>query len=87
MSNNILLFFVFVIVIGNLYASYHIFKSFDYEKNQKVYQSLIIWFLPFIGMLLVLFFLDEGSSTNIYHSDNSGAETGYGDSCLGEGCD
>ena len=87
MLSKVLFFLITLIVIGNLYTSYRVFKSCDYEKNQKMYQLVIIWALPFIGIFLVLFFLDQGSSTNTYYSDNSGAETGYSDSCSGEACD
>ena len=87
MIENVIVFFIFLLISGNIYTSYRMLKSDDYEKIQKIFQILMIWFIPFIGMLIVLFFLNDESSSSVNYSDNSGAETGYGDSCSGSSCD
>ena len=43
----------------NAYTNYKLIKSDYYEKQQKIYQSLIIWLIPFIGMIIVLTLLKE----------------------------
>ena len=87
MIENIIVIFLSGVVIGNIYASYRMFRSDDYEKSQKIFQLLIIWCIPLIGIFLVLFFLSDASSNITPYSDNSGAETGYGDSCSEGVCD
>ncbi len=82
-----MMFFVLLLISGNIYTSYRMFKSDSYESLQKVFQFIMIWCIPFIGMLIVLFFLSDESSSTTSYSDNSGAETGYSDSCLGGHCD
>ena len=87
MIENVIMFFIFLLISGDIYTSYRMLKSDDYENFQKVFQLFMIWCIPFIGIFIVLFFLsDERSSTTSY-SDNSGAETGYNDSCSGGSCD
>jgi len=87
MIENVIVFFIFLLISGNIYTSYRMFKSDNYENFQKAFQLFIIWCIPFIGMFTVLFFLSDGSSRSTNYSDNSGAETGYGDSCSSASCD
>jgi len=63
--NNILYTSIIFISLINAYVSYKVLRSELYDKSQKVFQLLIIWFIPLFGMALVLFFLrDELASTS-----------------------
>ena len=48
-----------IVLIINLYVTYKLYKSDYYEKHQKIYQTLIIWLLPILGFLIVMYFLSE----------------------------
>ena len=82
-----MMFFVLVLISANTYTSYRMFKSDGYETLQKVFQFVMIWCIPFIGMFMVLFFLNDVYSSTTGYSGNSGAETGYDDGCSGGSCD
>ncbi|MEA2099055.1 MAG: hypothetical protein U9P72_02895 [Campylobacterota bacterium] len=76
MINDFLLIFILLILLGNIYTSYQLFKSDFYEKTQKIVQFFIIWCIPIIGMSLILFFIkDELSEPS--KSNNNAYENGY----------
>jgi ACR3 family arsenite efflux pump ArsB len=93
MINEILVYLILVLIIGNLYVTYKLLRSEYYEKQQKIYQFLIIWLLPFIGMIVVLMFLSEDDKItkrqNNSNNDNNYYESGgfSGDSGVGSGGD
>ena len=41
----------------NFAATYHIFRSGLFTKEQRKYQLILIWGLPFIGSILVIVFI------------------------------
>lgn len=75
-----------MLLVGNIYTSYRMYKSDYYEHFQKIFQLFMIWCIPFVGILIVLFFLSDERSSTPSFSDNSGAETGYS-SCTDGSCD
>jgi hypothetical protein len=81
-----------ILILGNLYVTYKLLKSELYEKQQKIYQILIIWLLPLIGTIVVLMFLSEDDKKtkrqNNSNNDNNYYESGnYSESGSGGGGD
>jgi len=51
-------FFIAILYI-NIVASYHLLRAQYYDNMQKSVQLLIIWLLPVVGSVLVMFFIIE----------------------------
>ena len=50
------LILIFIIFYLNLVATYHIFKSEFYDKEQRKYQLVLAWLLPLLGSIIVIGF-------------------------------
>lgn len=48
-----------LILVLNIYASIRVLTSDCYETNQKIIQIFIIWLLPIIGAMLMIYFSDD----------------------------
>ena len=85
---NIVYIIFALLFFGNLFTSYKLIRSDMYDKIQKTFQLLILWFIPLFGMLFVLFFLkDEFSNLNHENSSNGSNTTNYFDSSFSSGGD
>lgn len=56
--NNIT-YLVSYIILLNIVTSYRLYISTDYELFQKTIQIIIIWVIPFLGAILISFFLNQ----------------------------
>lgn len=54
-----LYYIVTYLVILNIVTTYRLFKSEDYEINQKIIQFILLWTIPLLGVLVVTFFLNQ----------------------------
>ncbi len=43
---------IFVLYL-NVVASYHVFKVDSLEKDQRIYQFLIVWLIPILGSVII----------------------------------
>ncbi len=46
---------IFVLYL-NVVASYHVFKVDSLEKDQRIYQLLIVWLIPILGSVIIASF-------------------------------
>lgn len=78
-STLIIIGFVALILLSNIYTTYLLYKTDQYEKIQKIIQFFIIWLIPILGIVFVSHFLDKNKSNNndTYQGTNTQA---YGDS-------
>ena len=54
----IILIVIYLIVL-NIVTTSRLLKSDLYEKYQKVFQTIFVWLLPFLGPMIVSMFLNE----------------------------
>ena len=83
---NIFIFMVVVLLLLNIYVNIRLVLSANFNHFQKTAQSIMIWLLPFIGVLIVYYFVYDQSrilTPNKYNSSSSG--TPYGSSVSGDG--
>lgn len=57
--NEYLLYIIIGICSFNLYINIKLLLSNLFDKTQKIMQSLIIWLLPLVGGLVVLYFIND----------------------------
>lgn len=60
-----LLLIATLLVALNIKATLALAKSSRYEKKQKQLQVALIWFVPFIGSLLVLSLVNDSPGTRV----------------------
>jgi hypothetical protein len=71
----LIIVFIALIVVGNIYTSYRLLKTDQYDNTQKTIQFFIIWFIPTFGAMFVSHFLDKNNSDDS-GSYNGGCEVG-----------
>ncbi len=56
-------------LIANIYTTYLLLKTDQYDKTQKIIQFFILWLIPIVGVFFVSHFLDKNRSddSGIYH--------------------
>lgn len=47
-------FLIIIYIFTSIYATFQIFTS-DYKMNKKIYLFFMLWLLPYIGYLFVMF--------------------------------
>lgn len=57
--NSLVLILIVVVVVLNAYATWRILRSDDLERLQKYAQGVIVWLLPLLGSMLVIYFLNN----------------------------
>ncbi len=87
MRENLFLIALILLIILNIFVSYNLLKDDYYEKKQKIIQFLIIWLIPIIGGLIVLFFMnrEEKTNRNSLESSNSTSPMGISESSVSGG--
>lgn len=84
---NVILFVVCCLGFLNIYVSVQLYYSKIYTNEQKKYQALLIWGLPFIGAISVLSVMYSDQTSQKYRSSEEkgdvipGAPNGSGRRC------
>lgn len=47
------------LILLNIVTTYRLLKTEDYEVTQKIIQFILLWVIPFLGVLIVTFFLNQ----------------------------
>ncbi|SFV53684.1 hypothetical protein MNB_SM-4-387 [hydrothermal vent metagenome] len=47
------------LILLNIVTTYRLLKAEDYEVTQKTIQFILLWTIPFLGVLIVTFFLNQ----------------------------
>ena len=59
MINWVFLTLFIIVVCINIFTQIKLSKSVDYQSKQKLFQSILLWLIPFFGAYLILKELDK----------------------------
>ncbi len=54
----ILILFVYLFLFNSI-TTYRLLTSDMYEPTQKIFQSIVVWLLPFLGTAIIAHFLND----------------------------
>lgn len=57
--NDFVLYSLIALLAFNIYVNIKLLASSLFNKFQKIAQSIIIWFLPLFGAMLILYFVND----------------------------
>jgi len=60
------------VIILNIYVTIRVWRKSDFEKFQKIAQSIIIWVIPIIGALVILAFIKSDETPKGPYNPNDG---------------
>ncbi|MCG7979771.1 MAG: hypothetical protein N0E58_16765 [Candidatus Thiodiazotropha endolucinida] len=67
----IVILIAFLIAL-NIYASFRVLRSIEFENAQKLFQIIVIWLLPLIGAALILLFIKDDHTPKGPRNPNDG---------------
>jgi hypothetical protein len=56
---NILYAVAVIVIVLNIYVNFRLILSSDFDRFQKIAQSIIIWVIPFFGAVIVWFIVSD----------------------------